>query len=173
MFSQLDKRVRHKMTREQGHFYIDLLIVCEGSKDDELTPFMYDTGAWITVLSRERYEVHKLNVLPMRPFSMSGYGASVDETRKVQGFIYQIPALKIGRRVLTDVWAFTPASYDIAENILGGNAIEYFNPYQDNGNDYFYFFDNSNPKPYIHEATGFSLKCGGSFSFEEFGKGTE
>ena len=164
---KLDERVRLKTTREKGHFYVDLLIVCEDSTDDDFVPFMYDTGAWLTVLSRKYYETYKLNSLHWKPFSMGGYGAGEDESRRIPGFIYQIPALKIGRRLLTEVWAFTPASYEITENILGGNAIEYFNPYQDNGNDYFYFFDNPTPKPYVHEASGFSLECGGSFSFEE------
>ena len=164
---QLDERVRHRTTREKGHFYVEILIVREGSTKDNFELFMYDSGAWITVLSRKVYERNKLNALPWQSFSMSGYGAGIDTSRQVPGFIYQIPALKIGQRLLTEVWAFTPASYEITENILGGNAIEYFNPYQDNGNDCFYFFDNPAPKPYIHEATGFSLKCGGSFSFEE------
>jgi hypothetical protein len=154
------------MTREKGHFYVKLLIVCEGSTDDDFIPFMYDSGAWVSVLSRKYYESYKLNALPWNSFSMSGYGAGLDESRKVQGFLYQIPALKIGVRALADVWAFTPESYDIKENILGGNAIEYFCPFQDNNHDYFYFFDNPNPKPYIHEASGFSLACGGSYSLD-------
>jgi len=164
---QLDENVRHKITRAKGHFYAKFLLVRDGSADNNFISFMYDSGAWITVLSRKVYERNKLNALPWKPFSMSGYGAGVDESRTVPGFIYQIPALKIGQRLLTEVWAFTPASYEISENILGGNAIEYFNTYQDNGNDCFYFFDNPDPKPYIHEATGFSLKCGGSFSLDE------
>ena len=165
---QLDEQVKHKMTRAKGHFYVKILLVREGSTKNNFVSFMYDSGAWITVLSRKIYERNKLNTLPCRQFSMAGYGAGVDELRKVSGFIYQIPALKIGHRLLTEVWAFTPASYEITENILGGNAIEYFCPYQDNNSDFFYFFDNPTPKPYIHEATGFSLKCGGSFSFEEY-----
>jgi len=167
MVIQLDKRVRHKATRENGHFYVDVLLVCEGSTDDSFVPFMYDTGAWLTVLSRKYYEANGLYSLSWEKFSMGGYGAGVDKNRKVPGVLYKIPALKIGKRVLTGVRAFTPASYEIEENILGGNAFEYFNIYQDNGNDYLYFFDNPNPTPYVHEKSGFSLACDGSFSFEE------
>jgi hypothetical protein len=165
---QLDEKVRLRTTREKGHSYIDLLIVCEGSTDEDFVSFMYDTGAWLTVLSRKYYETYKLNALKRMPFSMGGYGAGEDASRKIPGFMYQIPALKIGNRLLTEVWAFTPASYEISENILGCNVIEYFNPYQDNSNDYIYFFDNLTPRPYVHEISGFSLKCGGSFSFEDF-----
>ena len=168
MVIQLDNGVRYKTTRENGHCYVDILIVCEGSTDTSFIQFMYDTGAWLTVLSRKEYEANELFSLPWRNFAMGGYGASADKKRKVQGILYQIPALKIGRRLLTKVWAFTPADYKITENILGLNAVDYYNTYQDNGNDYFYFFDNPNPRPYIHES-GFSLACEGSFSFEKGG----
>ena len=160
---QLDKRIRHKITREKGHFYVYILIVCEGSTDDTFISFMYDTGAWITVLSRKHYEVHKLDALPRQQFSMSGYGAGEDDAKRIPGYVYKIPALKIGNKILTEVWSFTPLSYDITENILGGNAIEYFCPFQDNNEDFFYFFDNFNPKPYRHETSGFTLKCGGVY----------
>jgi hypothetical protein len=161
------------MTRAKGHFYVKILLIREGSTKENYISFMYDSGAWITVLSRKVYEKNKLNILPWKPFSMRGYGASegekesINKIQEVPGFMYEIPALKIGNRVLTKVKSFTPENYKITENILGGNVIEYFCPYQDNSNDYFYFPDNLNPKPYIHEKSGFSLACEGSFSFEE------
>ena len=164
---QLDKRVRHKITREKGHFYVDILMVCEGSADDAFISFLYDTGAWMTVLSRRHYEANNLNTLPRQRFSMGGYGAGEDNSRKIPGYVYKIPALKIGNKLLAEVWAFTPASYDITENILGGNAIEYFCPFQDNNTDFFYFFDNPSPKPYKHEPSGLSLECGGVFPLND------
>ena len=155
----LDKRTGYKMMRNQGHYYIDVLIVSEGGTDDDYETFMYDTGAYITVLCRNVYETHKFDALPRFAFPMKGYGGGVSP-----GVVYTIPGLKIGRRLLTDVWAYTPDSYELEENILGANVIEYFMTVQDNDDDYIYFLDNANPKPYYDERTKVSLACGDVFA---------
>ena len=162
MMIALDKRTRHKMVRDQGHYYIDILIVREGSTDDDYESFMYDTGAYITVLCKNVYESHKFGTLPRFAFSMKGYGGGVSP-----GVVYRIPGLKIGKRLLTDIWAFTPDSYELKENILGGNVIEYFVTVQDNDADYIYFLDNINPRPHHDERINVSLACGGVFSLDD------
>jgi len=84
---------------------------------------------------------------------MSGYAGSAP------GHIFQIPGLIIGQRLLTGVWAFTPTSMDLKQNLLGDNVIEYFIPIQDNLHDRIFFPDNPKPEPYVHAETNFSLAC--------------
>jgi hypothetical protein len=86
---------------------------------------------------------------------MSGYVGSTP------GYVFQIPGLVIGKRLLSGVWAFSPKSMDVRQNLLGDNVIEYFRVFQDSMDDCFYFLDNPKPDPYIHPQTGFSLACDG------------
>jgi len=72
------------------------------------------------------YEWHGLDKLPRRGATMGGYVGSTP------GYIFQIPGMRVGKRLLLGVWAFTPKSKDIKQNLLGDNVIEYFRPLQDN-----------------------------------------
>jgi len=150
-----DECTRVRYDRIKGQIYIEIPIVCEGSTDSDKIPFMYDTGAFLTVINREIYEWYSLDRLPRKPTSMGGYVGSAT------GYLFQIPGLVIGQRLLTGVWAFTPKSMDVKQNLLGDNVIEYFMPIQDNFNDCIYFPDNPKPEPYMHPETGFSLACEG------------
>ena len=148
-----DKKTRMEYTREEGHAYIQVQVVCEGSTDADKINFMYDTGAYITVINRDRYEWYGLDKLPRRETTIGGYAG------RAPGYVFQIPGLIIGKRLLKGVWAFSPKSREIKQNLLGDNVIEYFNPLQDNSNNCFYFADNPNPEPYVSAEYSFSLAC--------------
>ena len=149
----IDDKTKVEYKRSKGHVYIDIPIVREGGTDDDSVSFMYDTGAYITVINREKYEWHGLDKLPRRDATMGGYVGSAP------GYVFQISGIKIGNRLLLGVWAFTPKSRDIKQNLLGDNVIEYFRPLQDNQDDCFYFIDNLHPEPYISPDKSFSLAC--------------
>ena len=153
MLPKTNERKRVKYERAKGQVYLDVPIVCEGSTASDTILFMYDTGAYITVINKEYYEEYKLNKLPRKDATLGGYVGSVF------GYVFQIPGLIIGQRLLIGVWAFTPKSMDVKQNLLGDNVIEYFVPIQDNLNDCFYFPDNPKPEPYIYPNTNFSLAC--------------
>ena len=148
-----NEKMRVRYERVKGQIFLRIPIICEGSTDDDEIPFMYDTGAFLTVINRERYEWFNLNRLPRKKTYMGGYVGSVS------GYVFQIPGLIIGQRLLTGVWAFTPRDMDVKQNLLGDNVIEYFRPFQDNQYDCFYFPDNPKPEPYIHPESNFSLAC--------------
>jgi hypothetical protein len=61
-----DDNARLPYTRKKGHVYIKIPIVCEGSTDSDKIHFKYDTGAYLTVINRERYEWFGLNKLPRK-----------------------------------------------------------------------------------------------------------
>ena len=132
----IDDNTKVEYNRSKGHVYVDIPIVCESSTDSDRINFMYDTGAYITVINREMYEWHGLDKLPRRGATMGGYVGST------AGYIFQIPGMRIGKRLL-----------------LGDNVIEYFRPLQDNQDDCFYFIDNLHPKPYVSPDKSFSLAC--------------
>ncbi|MCL2204727.1 MAG: retroviral-like aspartic protease family protein [Defluviitaleaceae bacterium] len=100
----IDDKTKVKYNRQKGHVYLAIPIVSEGSDENSRIPFMYDTGAYITVINREMYEWHGLDKLPRRAATMGGYVGSTP------GYIFQIPGLIVGKRLLVGVWAFTPKS---------------------------------------------------------------
>jgi len=158
-----DEKTKIKMYRlKDGHTYISVPIVCEGrSGNDEPVPFIYDTGAFITVLNRNRYEHFKLDSLPRHEVTLNGYVGGTP------GYMYQIPGLQMGARLLVGVWAFTPKSLELKQNLLGSNVLEYFRPFQDNTNGFIYFPDNATPKPYFSAKHNISLACEHVFHIED------
>ena len=154
-------KIQLKYRRIKGQIFLSIPIICEGSTAEDEIDFMYDTGAFLTVLNREWYEWYGLNKLPRMETSMGSYVGSTP------GFVFQIPGLIIGQRLLIGVWAFTPKDMNLKQNLLGDNVLEYFNPYQDNSNDCFYFLDNSNPEPYVSDEFNFSLACAGIMFLDE------
>jgi len=154
MIIVLDEKTKHSFFRKSdGHIYIDIPVICDGSSDDDTISFIYDTGAFITVVNRDVYETLGLHRLQHTKTVLGGYAGGAP------GYLFQLPGLKIGTKLLIGVWAFSPESYSLRQNLLGSNVIEYFCPYQDNTHDYIYFPSNSMPKPYHSEKHNFSLAC--------------
>ncbi|MDR1688672.1 MAG: retropepsin-like domain-containing protein [Clostridiales bacterium] len=149
----LDDKTRIMYERIGGHVYLDVQLVFEGSTDADRVNFIYDSGAYITVLARQIYEACHLDRLPCRRVDVGGY------IGKTSGVLFRIPGLRIGKRLLTGVWAFSPDREDLEQSLLGDNVIEYFRPVQDNQNDCFYFPDNNTPNPYTDDSGGFTLAC--------------
>ena len=85
----IDNKTRVPFTRANGHAYLKLLIVCSGSTENDTIRFVYDTGAYITVLNREEYEWFNLNKLPRKEVTIGSYDGATP------GYLFQIPGLKI------------------------------------------------------------------------------
>jgi len=161
MLPNVNNRMFVKYERQKGHVYIDIPIIFEGSTKEDIINFVYDTGAYITVINRERYLKYSLDKLPRYETNIGGYSGLTP------GYIFQIPGLIIGQRLLKGVWAFSPKGEDEQQNLLGDNVIEYFIPIQDNHNDCFYFPDNPTPEPFVDTETLFSLACNGVFYVDD------
>jgi len=160
----IDNKTRVPYIRSRGHIYLDVVIVYEGSTENDTIDFIYDTGAYLTTINKYNYDWFNLNKLPRREIIIGGYNGTT------MGYLFQIPGLVIGEKLLTGVWAFSPKSDEIKQNLLGDNVIEYFRPFQDNLNDCIYFIENPNPEPYISPDGAFSLACDGVFSIKSLGK---
>jgi len=153
----IDNKTRVSFKRFNSHTYLELNIVCKGSTEADTIRFIYDTGAYLTVLNKEVYEWFSLDKLPRKEITIGSYNGSTP------GYLFQIPGLKVGEKLLTGIWAFSPKSEEIKQNLLGDNVIEYFRPFQDNLYDCIYFLENPNPEPYISSDGAFTLACDGVF----------
>jgi len=148
-----DDKTKIPYVRVKGNTFVRIPIVCKGSTESDKIKFVYDTGAYITVINKERYEWFGLDKLPRHEGTIGSYSGSSN------GYVFQIPGLIIGQRLLTGVWAFSPKSDSEKQNLLGDNVIEYFRIFHDTLNDCFHFIDNPKPDPYVSPDSGFSLAC--------------
>ena len=120
-----------------------------GSFSNYMVDYIFDTGAFITVLTRDEAEllgfIDKYTI--QANVVLEGFSGSclVD--------IKDIPGLIIGGRRLEGVKVAVPQS-ETDKNILGLNVIELFKYYIDTENDMIYFADNPNPSIDKH------LRCG-------------
>ena len=122
-----------------------------------LIDFIYDSGAFLTVINNERYETLGLCELPRIEHHIYGY------TGKAEGYYFQLPLLHIAGEDLPYVWAFSPRSGELSQNLLGTNVIERFRVFQDNENNSFFFQKNNNPQ-YYKTNEGSSFEGGVPFS---------
>ena len=121
--------------------------------------FIYDSGAFLTVINKERYETLGLDRLPRVEHYINGY------TGKAVGYYFQLPWLQMGGEDLPYVWAFSPKSGELSQNLLGTNVIERFRVFQDNEADCFYFIKNNKPRFYT-TANGSSFTGGTPYTSE-------
>jgi len=143
-----------KLRRERGHLFAQILTVyAGGSVEGEKINFILDTGAFMTVISRDTAEQFGYDTLPKILSRIKGYSgeAVADFTR--------IPSLRILDTLLTDVPVLIPHSMELRQNIVGLNVLEYFNYYVDNENDRLYLSLNPDPRPYDK-----LFACGGVFA---------
>ena len=134
-----------------GHYHIHVPTFFEfGNFSYKLIDYIFDTGAFITVLTREEAAVlgfaNKFTIQKDVPLGGFAGGCLAD--------IKDIPGMVMGGRRLEGVKVAVPRVH-IDANILGLNVIELFKFYIDSESDIIYFADN--PSPTIEEP----LRCGG------------
>ena len=135
---------------EDGNYHIRIPTFYEyGSYSNDKVDFVFDTGAFITVISRREAYLRgfsdEYTIQANVPLAGFAGGCLTD--------IKSIPGIIIGNRRLEGVKVAVP-HLDTDVNILGLNVIELFKFIIDTENDEVYFAQN--PSPDIPE----SLRCG-------------
>ena len=145
-----------QLERQDGHLYLRIRAVFAGGDVDGVEiPFILDTGAFMTVVSRDTARRFGFDKLPMISSKIKGYSGE-----EAADFV-RIPSLKILESLLTDVPVLIPHSSDLEQNIIGLNVLEYFNYYIETENDRFYL--SRNPKPRHYNVL---LECGRVFEIQ-------
>ena len=122
----------------------------KGSYSNETIDFIFDTGAYLTVLSQKTARLFGYDkITPISAnIPLNGFADS-----HCEGDLIEIPGMLIGGKVLEDVKVAIP--YVATEDdILGLNVLEHFNYYIDSANDKIYFSDNP-----VYKAPK-ELRCG-------------
>jgi predicted aspartyl protease len=134
-----------------GHRHLELpLFFGKGSYSNERVDFIFDTGAYLTVLTQKTARLFGFDkITPIRPnIPLTGFAGS-----HCTGDLVAIPGILIGGRILEDVKVAIP-HVDTEDDILGLNVLEHFNYLIDTANDKIYFSDNVEYKAFVN------LKCG-------------
>ena len=123
--------------------------------------FVFDSGAYITVLTR-------LNARRIGLPLTGEYTANLTGFNKDRGHdkaeIVIVPKIEIGKYFVENVQILVPLEdIEIAE-VIGENVLEYFTYVVDHDIDRIYFAKNPSPKPYRDSAKGIDLSCGQVFS---------
>ena len=135
---------------DDGNYHIRVPMFYEfGSYSNDMIDFIFDTGAYITIISRKAAYLRGFDdsytVQTNVPLAGFAGGCMTD--------IKAIPGIIIGNRRLENLKVAVP-HLDIDMNILGLNVIELFKFCVDTENDEIYF--SHNPQSNIPEP----LRCG-------------
>ena len=145
-----------EFSRTQGHMFVYVHVFPPDGAPSKI-PFVFDTGAYITVLTR--MSVRKIG-LPLT----GAYTANITGYNKNHGYdkaeMVVVPKIEIGKFIVEDVQILVPLEdIEIAE-VIGENVLEYFTYTVDHDMDRVYFSKNHNPKPYKNPERGIDLSCG-------------
>lgn len=145
-----------EFNRKKGHIIVDLSIFTN-DVTFSVNDFIFDTGAYITVLSRPTARRMKLPLGTGKPVKLQGFA---EEHDPIPGELIGVPKVMIGKHYVYDVKVIVPLDDVTVAEVLGENILEYLNYVIDHDKDVIYFKKNSNPKPYINEEKGIDLSCG-------------
>ena len=123
-----------------GHRHIRVPLFYEReSYTNRTVDFIFDTGAYLTVLSQETaYALGFYKIEPIQSnIPLTGFADS-----RCEGDLVEIPGMLIGGRILEDVRIAIPY-VATTDDILGLNILEHFNYLIDSTNDKIYFSDNA------------------------------
>jgi len=129
---------------EDGHRHVDIpLFYGKDSYSNHQVDFVFDTGAYLTVLTKYTAEQFGFDkVTPVQTdIPLTGFADS-----KCSGDLIEIPGMLIGGKILVDVRVAIPY-IDTEDDILGLNVLEYYNYLIDSSNDKIYFSESITYKP--------------------------
>jgi len=127
-----------------GHRHVLVpLFFDKDSYSNDTTDFVFDTGAYLTVLTKDTAKEFGFDMLTpiQRNIPLTGFANS-----KCTGDLIEIPGMLLGGKRLEDVRVAIPY-IETEDDILGLNVLEYFNYLIDSGNDKVYFVDSPIYKP--------------------------
>jgi hypothetical protein len=145
-----------KFDRENGHIFIWASVFSSSDKFSRIF-FLLDTGAYISVLSRDTAERIGLQLTGKYTANLIGFNK---EREFDKAEVVVVPKMEIGKYAIENVQILVPLEDITVPEILGENVLEYFIYTVDHEIDHVFFAKNPNPKPYINLEKGIDLSCG-------------
>lgn len=145
-----------EIEREDGHMVVDVAVYANDVNISKID-LVFDTGAYITVVSRETARKARLPLGMGIPAKLQGFS---NEQAPIAGELIEVPRIMLGKHFVYDVKVAVPLEDIAVAEVLGENVLEYFNYTVDHEKDVIYFKKNPKPKPYINVDKGIDLSCG-------------
>ena len=142
--------------RDGGHIHIWVNVFSSLVKFEPVL-FIYDTGAYISVLMRDTARRIGLPLTGIYSANLTGFNK---ERGTDEAEIVIAPKIEIGKIILEEVKILVPLDDIEIPEVIGENVLEYFSYTVDRETDNIYFNKNPNPQPYIDEEKGIDLSCG-------------
>jgi len=119
--------------------------------------FVFDSGAYITVLTRSNALRIGLPLSGVYTANLTGFNRDRGSDRAE---IVIVPKIEIGNYIVEEVQMLVPLEDIEITEVIGENVLEYFTYTVDHDIDRVYFAKNLNPKPYKDALRGIDLSCG-------------
>ena len=151
-----------EFSRTWGHILVDAHVIPSVGKPTKIQ-FVFDSGAYITVLTRLSARRVGLPITGEYTANLTGFNK---ERRSDKAEIVVAPRIEIGKHIVEDVQILVPLEDIEITEVLGENVLEYFIYTVDHDTDRIYFAKNPNPKPYKDLRKGIDLSCGRVLAME-------
>ena len=148
--------------RDKGHINIWVSVFSSSFRFKDVF-FVFDPGAFITVLSRSRAQQIGLPLTGIYSANLTGFNKELGSD---EAEIVIAPQIEIGKIILENVKILVPLEYIEIPEVIGENVLEYFSYTVDRETDNIFFKKNPNPQPYIDEERGIDLSCGRVLTLE-------
>ena len=145
-----------EFSRKRGHMQVYVKMFPPEGLPTKIQ-FVFDTGAYITVLTRLNAQLVGLPLTGKYTANLTGFNKDRGHDKAE---IVIVPKIEIGKFTVEDVQVLVPLEDIKISEVIGENILEYFTYTVDHDTDRIYFTKNLNPKPYIDLAKGIDLSCG-------------
>lgn len=142
--------------RENGHMVIRVYVYVDDLNVSNVD-MVLDTGAFVTVLSKETAIDAGLPLGTGKPVSLRGFSYEHDT---IQGELIELPRIVVGKHFIYDVKVVIPLEDIEVVEVLGENVLEYMIYTVDHEKNVVYFKKNPSPKPYVNLEKNIDLSCG-------------
>ena len=120
---------RLEYTIENGHLTCECKVVSMITKEEADVLFIHDTGAYISTLDRELYELLGFDrIMADRHNVELGSYSSMSK-----GLVFTLPFLFVACYTVTNVQVFVPYAYNLKQNLLAMNVLGLFDQYVSTG----------------------------------------
>ena len=108
-----------------GHINITCKTVSYLTNEEEDILFIHDTGAYISTLNRDSYELLGFDRIKADKHNVElGSYSSVSK-----GLVFTLPFLFVANYTVRNVQVFVPYAYNLRQNLLAMNVLGLFNQY--------------------------------------------
>ena len=108
-----------------GHITLTCKVVSYLTNEEEDILFIHDTGAYISTLNKDSYEL-----LGFDRIKVDRHNVELGSYNSIsKGLVFTLPFLFVANYTVRNVQVFVPYAYSLRQNLLAMNVLGLFNQY--------------------------------------------